>query len=95
MEDRLRGAILELNRPEVDAILSVGTNVPILRLADEAERWLGKPVLAINTATYWYAMRANGFDDVIEGFGSLMTEFRELPKAYLDSEAGRSALRAA
>ena len=38
-----------------------------------------KPVLVINTATYWYAMRANGFDELGEGFGSLLTDFSELP----------------
>ena len=62
------------------------------RLAGEAERWLKKPVIAINTATYWYAMRANGMDDIVEGFGSLLTDFRELPKSYLETEAGRMAI---
>ena len=64
------------------------------RLAGEAERWLKKPVVAINTATYWYAMRANGMDDIIDGFGSLLTDFRELPKSYLETEAGRKAVAA-
>ena len=52
---------------------------------ESAEKWLKKPVIAINTATYWYAMRANGMDDVVEGFGSLMTDFqgsaRQLPES--------------
>jgi maleate isomerase len=64
------------------------------QLAGEAERWLKKPVIAINTATYWYAMRANGYDDIIEGFGSLMTEFRELPKSYLETAAGKNTIAA-
>jgi len=38
----------------------VGTNLSMVRLADEAERWLGKPVLAINAATLWHALRSNG-----------------------------------
>ena len=29
-------------------------------IAGEAERWLGIPVIAINVATYWSALRANG-----------------------------------
>jgi len=45
------------------------------RLAGEAERWLGKPVIAINTATYWHALRANGINDKIQGFGRLLSEF--------------------
>ena len=35
----------ELNGPDVEAIVQVGTNLSMVRLADEAERWLGKPVL--------------------------------------------------
>ena len=59
---------------EVDAIIQVGTNLSMVRLAAEAEGWLGKPVIAINTATYWHALRANGINDRIEGFGRLLTD---------------------
>ena len=41
----------ELNGPDVEAIVQVGTNLSRVRLADEAERWPGKPVLAINAVT--------------------------------------------
>lgn len=93
-EDELRRGLIELNGVNPEAIVQVGTNLAMARLAGEAEKWLEKPVLAINAATYWYAMRANGYDDVVEGFGSLMTDFRELPESYLGTEAGRSALAA-
>ena len=36
---------------------------------------LGKPVLAINTLTFWHALRTNGISDRISGFGSLLEEF--------------------
>lgn len=94
-EEELRDGLLELNEHNVEALIQCGTNLAMARLAGEAEKWLKKPVIAINTATYWYAMRANGYDDVIEGFGSLMTDFRELPKAYLESEAGEAAMAVA
>jgi maleate isomerase len=55
--------------------LEVGTNLSMVRLAAEAERWLGKPVIAINTATYWHALRANGIQDKIQGLGRLLSEF--------------------
>ena len=42
------------------------------RLAGIAEFWLDKPVVAINTATYWHALRGNGLDDQCDGFGSLL-----------------------
>lgn len=74
-EDRLRRAMLDLDGPEVEAIIQVGTNLSMLRLADEAERWLGKPVLAINAVTLWHALRTLGFTDRIEGVGSLLREW--------------------
>ena len=77
-------ALLELNEYDVEALVQCGTNLAMARLAGEAEKWLKKPVIAINTATYWYAMRDNGMDDAIDGFGSLMTDFRELPKLYFE-----------
>ena len=72
---QLRKAIQDIDGPDVDAIVQVGTNLAMARLAAEAEAWLGKPVLAINTATYWYALRQNGFTDRIAGFGRLLEEF--------------------
>jgi maleate isomerase len=47
----------------------------MVKLAAAAEMWLGKPVIAINTATYWNALRQNGIMDKKEGFGRLMAEF--------------------
>ena len=41
-------------------------------VAGEAERWLHKPVIAVNTALYWHALRRNGINDIVEGFGSLL-----------------------
>jgi maleate isomerase len=73
-EAALRRAILTVNRPDVDTIVQVGTNLSMLRLADEAERWLDKPVIAINAATFWYALRDNGFADRMPGFGRLLRE---------------------
>ncbi len=71
-EAQLRDAILAVDGPEIDAIIQVGTNLAMARLAPEAERWLKKPVVAINTAIYWHALRAAGIDDKIAGFGPLL-----------------------
>jgi maleate isomerase len=73
-ERTLRDAIIEVNGPDVEAVIQVGTNLAMARLAGIAEFWLDKPVLAINTATYWWALRQNGIDDRIDGFGSLLLE---------------------
>ena len=65
-------AIRDLDGDDVDAIVQVGTNLSFVRLAAAAELWLGKPVIAINTATYWHALRANGIHDRRSGFGQLL-----------------------
>lgn len=78
---QLREALIEVDGPDVDAIIQAGTNLSMARLAGEAERWLKKPVIAINTAIYWYALRSNGIDDAVEGFGSLLSDFPEMPPA--------------
>jgi maleate isomerase len=72
--ERLRRAVREVDDPSVELILQVGTNLAFARVAAEAERWLGKPVLAVNTCTYWHALRTSGVDDKIDGFGSLLME---------------------
>ena len=74
-EQTLRHAIQEVNRPDVDTIIQVGTNLGMAQLAGEAERWLEKPVIAINTALYWHALRQNGIDDKISGWGRLLVDF--------------------
>jgi len=73
--ETLRRAITELNEAGVDAIVQVGTNLACAKVAEEAERWFNKPVIAINAATYWYALRFNGIKDQIEGFGRLLAEY--------------------
>jgi len=74
-EDELRDAIRQVDGDGVDAIVQVGTNLAMARLAGIAEAWLAKPVIAINTATYWWALRSNGIADRIAGFGSLLSRF--------------------
>ncbi len=73
-ERELRDAIRAVDGPEIEAIVQVGTNLAMAQLAATAELWLGKPVLAINTATYWRALRRNGIADPIDGFGALLRE---------------------
>ena len=69
---RLRDAINEVNKGKVDAIVQVGTNLAMAEVAAMAEFWLDKPVIAINTATYWYGLRQYGIKDKIPGWGSLL-----------------------
>jgi maleate isomerase len=70
----LREAIQQVDRGKVDAVVQVGTNLAMAELAGTAESWLGKPVIAINTATYWYALRQYGIKDRMPGWGSLLAD---------------------
>jgi len=79
----LVAAMKELDGDDVDAIIQVGTNLAMARLAGVAELFFEKPVLAINTATYWYALRDAGIDDPVDGFGSLLADHREIPASFL------------
>lgn len=72
--ERLSEVIDYLDGPDVDAIVQVGTNLSMVQLAADKERELGKPVIAINTATYWHALRAIGITDKISGVGRLLEE---------------------
>ncbi|MEE4205488.1 MAG: arylmalonate decarboxylase [Erythrobacter sp.] len=73
--DTLREELKKLDGDDVDALVQVGTNLSMVKFAAAAELWLGKPVIAINTATYWNALRQNGIMDQKQGFGRLMEEF--------------------
>lgn len=72
--DDIKAAFRAVDAPDVDVLIQAGTNLPATRIAAEMEMELGKPVIAINTATVWHAYRTNGIDDKIEGFGSLLAE---------------------
>jgi maleate isomerase len=71
----LRDAVIKANRGKVDAVVQVGTNLAMGEVAAMAEFWLGKPVIAINTATYWHALRQNGITDKVFGWGSLLADY--------------------
>ena len=76
-EKELRDALLELNEHDVEALVQCGTNLAMARLAGEAEKWLKKPVVAINNsdllvrhAGQRYERRNRGvrlFDDRFQG----------------------------
>jgi len=74
-EEYLRDRLWELDGQDVDALIQVGTNLSMVRLAAAAEKWLNKPVIAINTSTYWQALRTAGIDDQFDGFGRLFSDF--------------------
>jgi maleate isomerase len=71
---QLLETVAELDGPDVDAIVQVGTNLSFVQQADRLEAELGKPVIAINAATLWKALRDHGLDDQVEGYGQLLSQ---------------------
>ncbi len=70
----IRDGFKALAASGVDAIVQAGTDLAAIDIADQAERWLGLPVLAINAATYWHALRQRGIADQVLGCGSLFRD---------------------
>ncbi|HEY0146271.1 MAG TPA: hypothetical protein VGB93_08990 [Methylovirgula sp.] len=73
--DEIRGALHELAAADAEAIVQVGTNLPMKDMGVAAERWLGKPVLCINVVTYWDALRRMGITDKLYGQGLILECF--------------------
>ncbi len=71
--EKLKRAAEEVSQG-VDAVVQAGTNLAFAKVGAIAEFWLEKPVIAINTATYWHALRSMGINDKIHGFGKLLSE---------------------
>ena len=63
-----------INTPDVDVLIHVGTNLPVSGITELIEQRCGKPLIGVNVATYWAALRRIGIKDRIEGFGVLVRE---------------------
>ena len=70
--ERIREAFRAVNHSGVDGLLQVGTNLVATSLVEELEQELGKPVIAVNTATYWHALHHLGLHTPVAGCGRLM-----------------------
>ncbi len=68
-------AIEQADADHVDAIVQCGTNLSTLDIFPELERKLSKPLIPINIANTWHALRASGINDRINGYGRLLEEF--------------------
>jgi len=72
--DDVRKALREIDGDDIGAFIQLGAALPMMHVATEAEKWLGKPVIALNTALYWHALRINGIDDKVYDCGRLLSE---------------------
>ena len=64
-----------LDGDDVDAIVQAGTNLSTVDIFPTLEKQLGKPVIPINVATIWHALRASGVNDRFHGKGWLLERF--------------------
>lgn len=72
------GAILAAVRqypdPAAEAIFISCTAIRAVEIIDEAERYLGKPVISSVQCLFWDALRTGGYRHSLPGFGSLLRE---------------------
>jgi maleate isomerase len=66
-----REAFLKLDHDDVDTFLHVGGALGIADSIETLEKELGRPVVSVNVATYWCALRTLGISDPLSGFGQL------------------------
>jgi maleate isomerase len=71
----LKDAFRKVDGPDVEALVQAGTNLFCAKVAAELEEELGKPVIAINTATVWHTYRTHGIADQMQGFGCLLARY--------------------
>ncbi|MBQ47323.1 MAG: Asp/Glu racemase [Zetaproteobacteria bacterium] len=68
-------AVKEVDGDDVDAIIQAGTNLSTIDIFPTLEHILEKPMIPINVATIWHALRACGVKDTFTGKGRLLEEF--------------------
>ena len=72
--EELRQHVLEMNDESIDAFVQVGTNLSMVELCNEMSIELKKPMIPINAATYWHALRTNNLKDQFDGHGPLFRD---------------------
>lgn len=72
--DAIRAGFRAVDRPNAEVLIHVGTNLPVSAITDEIEQAHGKPLIGVNVATYWQALRRIGINDRIKGFGMLLAQ---------------------
>jgi maleate isomerase len=70
----VRQALRDAAVPGAQALVTLGTDLKISRIAAQAEDWLGLPTVAVNAATWWFALRGMGLKAQLDGWGSLLRD---------------------
>jgi maleate isomerase len=70
----IRSAAIEVCAPEADALFISCTALRAVEVLDEIEAALGKPVISSIQAEFWQSIRTAGYEQPIDGFGSLLRD---------------------
>ena len=70
--DEIRAGFKTADDARAEVLIHVGTNLPVSAITGEIEAAHGKPLIGVNVATYWQALRRIGVADRIDGFGLLL-----------------------
>ena len=73
-EEECWDALQMVDSEEVEGIIQFGANLPFATVAAEAEKRLKKPIIAVNIATIWHALRSFGIKDRVYGYGRILWE---------------------
>jgi maleate isomerase len=65
----------ELDDERAQALIHVGTNLPVSALTPSIEAKHAKPLIGVNVATYWLALRRLGIQDKIPNMGILAEKY--------------------
>ena len=70
--EQIHAGFGDIDHPDVDTLLHVGGALGIVGMIEDLEARFGKPVVSVNAATYWYALRRHGISEPMPGFGQLL-----------------------
>lgn len=72
--DDIRRVFRHVAESDCEAILQVGTALPVVAMIEDLEAELGKPIVACNAAVYWQTLRGIGITDGFPGYGRLLAQ---------------------
>ena len=71
-EHKVMELVMKVNNDSVNAIVQVGTNLCASNVFPTLEKLLHKPIVPINIATIWHALRSCGINDQYDNKGRLL-----------------------
>lgn len=70
--DQINAGFEQIDHDGIDTLLHVGGALGIVAMIEDLEARFAKPVVSVNAAAYWYALRKLGINDPMPGFGQLL-----------------------